>query len=255
VDLAGRSVSVRGEIRWPSAGTIGVRPRGDSVAVYGELCVSAVRAPLEILTDRFGHVLVPPRRDPGEHPLDDERVEQVGGAEHLPGGGLDFGVLDSAAPGTRRLDLAAAQDDRALRRAVPVADPRRGRDLGVLLADPLGELGLHHLVHHDEPGRRREREQPVFDRAGDLAQRNGRLEREFGQLGRLLRLVDTDKATFFFTVVVPFLVGLSCSDARSLPAGRSQAGDHRLTSTTWGTTSERVRVALIEGGEPLVGRH
>ena len=37
-----RAVSVRGEIRWPSAGTSLVRPRGDSVAVYGESGVAAV---------------------------------------------------------------------------------------------------------------------------------------------------------------------------------------------------------------------
>ena len=52
-------------------------------------------------------------------------------------------------------------------------------------------------------------------------------------------------ATFFFTVV-PFLKGFLV-DARSLPAGRSQAGDHRLTSTMFGTSSRDIvdRLASI----------
>lgn len=37
-----RSVSVRGEKPWPSLGTPGVRPWGESVAVYGEFRVAAV---------------------------------------------------------------------------------------------------------------------------------------------------------------------------------------------------------------------
>jgi hypothetical protein len=35
-------MTVRGEICWPSAGTFAVRPRGLSVAVYGEFGVAAV---------------------------------------------------------------------------------------------------------------------------------------------------------------------------------------------------------------------
>ena len=54
--------------------------------------------------------------------------------------------------------------------------------------------------------------------------------------GRLLRLTTVTTATFFFTVV-PFLLGFLV-DARSLPVGRSQAGDHRFTSTKSGTRSD-----------------
>ena len=42
VDPLGRSMSVRGEISWPSAGTLAVRPRGNSVAAHGEFRASAV---------------------------------------------------------------------------------------------------------------------------------------------------------------------------------------------------------------------
>jgi hypothetical protein len=47
---------------------------------------------------------------------------------------------------------------------VPVARAFRRADPGVLFADHLGELGRHHLVHYDQSSRRRERQQPVFDR-------------------------------------------------------------------------------------------
>src|SRR5260370_32683732 len=43
--------------------------------------------------------------------------------------------------------------------------------------------------------------------------------------------------TVFFTVVVPCLVGV-LGGTRHLPAGRSQAGDRHLTSTSLGTTSD-----------------
>lgn len=39
---SGDFLPVRGEFCWPSAGTVNVRPRGESVAVYGEFRVVAV---------------------------------------------------------------------------------------------------------------------------------------------------------------------------------------------------------------------
>lgn len=42
VDPQKRSLSVRGEKPWPSPGSFAVRPRGESVAVYGEFRVAAV---------------------------------------------------------------------------------------------------------------------------------------------------------------------------------------------------------------------
>lgn len=70
----------------------------------------------------------------------------------------------------------------------------------MLHPDALGDLGLHHLVHHDEPGRRREREQSVFDGFGHIGKRQRRLERELGQLGCLLRLGDAESRSKYSRV-------------------------------------------------------
>ena len=76
--------------------------------------------------------------------------------------------------------------------ALPCQFPTRscGRDLGVLRADRLGQFGLHHLAHHDEPGGRGEGQQPVLDRSGHVGQGHCRLERQVSQSGCLLRVGD-----------------------------------------------------------------
>ena len=87
-------------------------------------------------------------------------------------------------------DLAPAEHDRSLGVAVPVSDPLLGPDPGVLRPDRFGQFGLHHLVHHDEPGGRGEGQQSVFDRPGHVGQGDCRLERQVSQSGCLLRLGD-----------------------------------------------------------------
>ena len=77
-----------------------------------------------------------------------------------------------------------------LRVAVPVSDPFLSPDLGMLLADRFGQLGLHHLAHHDEPGGRRERQETVLERPGHLGQSNGGLERQASEAICLLHLRD-----------------------------------------------------------------
>ena len=73
---------------------------------------------------------------------------------------------------------------------MPVPGALRGTDLGVLLPDGFGQLGLHHLVHHDEPGRRREGQPPVFDRPSHFGQGHRRFQRQVSHTGQLLRLSD-----------------------------------------------------------------
>ncbi len=113
---------------------------------------------LELCSDWLGHVSVASGGHPGQHALDDEGVEQIGRAEHLPGVEPDLLPRRAASPRALGGDLAPAENDRTLRVAVPVSDTLLGRDLGVLLADRFGQFGLHHLSHHDEACGRRERQ-------------------------------------------------------------------------------------------------
>ncbi len=118
---------------------------------------------------------------------------------------------------------------------VPCQFPTRS-GAGILACfSPIASVSsaCHHLVHDDEPGGRRERQQPVFDRPGHLGQGDCRLQRQVSQSGCLLRVGDAHNSYLLLHggPLPGFLGG-----ARSLPAGRSQAGDHRLTSTIFGTT-------------------
>ena len=80
---------------------------------------------------------------------------------------------------------------------MPVALALCGADLGVLLADYLGQLGRHHLVHDDEPSGRGECQQAVFDRPGHFGQGDCRLQRQVSQSGCLLRVRDVHNNYLF----------------------------------------------------------
>jgi len=148
---------------------------------------------------RPGDISVASGSPTSEHPLDDAGVEEVLGAEDLPG--ADLGVVGAATPRMLGAERPSPEHDRSFRGAVPVPDACRGRDPGALFPDAFGQLGLHHLGHDNDPGR-----------LGDL--HNSYLLLHGG----------------------PLSVGVLV-DARSLPAGRTQAGDYRLTSTLFGTSS------------------
>src|SRR5664279_5507697 len=79
----------------------------------------------------------------------------------LPAGG--------AGPWTLHRDTPATQGDLAILMAVA----HRGalRVIGVLGADDLIQLGLHHLAEHAQPDTDAERQQPFLRRAGQLPQR------------------------------------------------------------------------------------
>ena len=72
---------------------------------------------------------------------------------------------------------------------MPVPDPAIA-ELGVLRADDRSELGGEHLLHHHQPSRRREREQTLTHRLGDIGHRHGCLHRQTSQIGRSLRCRD-----------------------------------------------------------------
>ena len=59
--------------------------------------------------DQLGHVDVAPGGHPGQHALDDERVEPVGRAERLPGVELDLVPVERCGPGTLGGHGASAQ--------------------------------------------------------------------------------------------------------------------------------------------------
>lgn len=141
-----------------------------------------LRGLVELGADGLGHGLVATRRHAGKHALDDEASKEVLWREHRPGVELDLLALARAATRAAHGDLAAADDDRAGRRAVPAGVA--GGDLRVPGADALGELCLHHLGHHDKAGSGREREQPVLHRPSDLGERHDRLEAEPGEARR-----------------------------------------------------------------------
>jgi hypothetical protein len=85
----------------------------------------------------------------------------------------------------------AAEDERSLRRAVPVAGARTA-ELGVLGADTRAELGIHHLVQDGQPRCRGEGEQPLTHCARDLGQREGHFLGQAFQLSGLVRSRDGD---------------------------------------------------------------
>ncbi len=57
------------------------------------------------------------------------------------------------------------------------------RHAGVLGSHQLGELGLHHLVHDHQPGRRGEGQQAVLDCSGHVVQGERCLQRQARQTG------------------------------------------------------------------------
>jgi hypothetical protein len=130
------------------------------------------------------------RRHPGEHPFHHDLAQQVLRRERVPRRQLDLTAVDVAATRTSHADLAGTQHDLAGRCAMPVPDALGSGQLDVLRADARGELGLQHLTHHDQPRRRRERQQTVSHRTGDIANRHGRLQRQTSQLADRVRCRD-----------------------------------------------------------------
>ena len=139
-------------------------------------------------TDRFGDFDVTAGRDTGEHPLDHHLTQQVLRRERLPRGQLDLAAIDVTATRSFHADLAGAQHDLTGGRAMPVPDPLG--ELGVLLADDRGQLGGEHLLHHHQPRRGRERQQPFAHRRGDISHRHRRFQRQASQLGGRIRCRD-----------------------------------------------------------------
>ena len=190
----------------------------------------------------LGHVDVAPGGHPGQHALDDERVEQVGRAERLPGIEPDLGARRCCGPaGARCSTWRPPSTTEPV--VVPCQFPTRscGADPGVLGADLLGQLGRHHLVHDDEPGGRGERQQPVLDRPGHLGQGHCRLQRQVSQSGCLLRVGDAHNSYLLLHRWSPSWLG--CLGGRPIP--------YQLAGLRRGTTA---LLQQCSGVHPVIER-
>ena len=145
---------------------------------------------------------------------------------------LDLATVDVTAPGPGDGDLLRAEHDLTGRRAMPVPDP--SGQLGVLRPDDRGQLLGEHLLHHHQPGRRRERQQPFTHRGRDISHRHGRLQRQAGQLAGGIRGRDLHDRYLLHDGDPSPCSGVLV-DSRTLPARHGPGRDHHLTSTSSGS--------------------
>ena len=103
----------------------------------------------------------------------------------------------------------------------------------------LGQLGLHHLAHHDEAGRRREGQQPVFDRSGHFGQRNGRLERQVSRRGPPPPPARRSRRVASSSLVVPFLGGSWLGLLNTYRMAGLRRGTTASLQQTWGHRPRR----------------
>lgn len=121
-------------------------------------------------------------RLPGKKRLPDPRRER----SYFDKASPPIWVFRGRSPCRRSSGLAVDRSSRSGRRAPPGRSWSRAvadspfTELGVLRPDPLDKLGRHHLLHDGGAGRRGEDQQPLFDRAGRIGERHGRLERQVG---------------------------------------------------------------------------
>jgi hypothetical protein len=194
----------------------------------------AISSLIALVVAATNHVDVAPGGYPGQHAFDDQGVEQVGRTEGLPRVEFDLGAAGGTAPRAFGLDLKPAENDRTLGVAVPVSDRLWGADLGVLLADRLGQLGRHHLVHHDEPGGRGECQQSVVDRPGHFDQGDCRLKRQVSQSGCLFRVRDAHNSYLPLQWWSPFWVVLWIGLLNTYLTAGLRRGTTTSLQQTWG---------------------
>ena len=134
-----------------------------------------------------------------------------------------------------------AEDERSLRRAVPVAGAGTAQ-LGVLGTDTRAELGIHHLTQHSQSCCRGEGEQPLTHRARDLGQRESHFRRRPSSSAALSARATVTTGTFL--LIGDPLPGLFLAEHLTPTRWQVSGGDHRLTSTILGAAS---RNGLFDG--------
>ena len=185
-----------------------------------------------------------PGGEPGQHPLRSttrspsrssarERPRRCRGARSsLPARWCGPHGRDDADPAATP---STGQSPAGARVAAP--DALSGRDLGVLGADGLAVSSASIISSIiDEPGGGRDRQQAVFDRPGHRGDLDRRFQRQVRQVGRVIHGGNAHNR-YLVLHGGPLPRRVSWWTPETLPAGRSQAGDRRLTSTRFGTTS------------------
>jgi hypothetical protein len=156
------------------------------------------------VTDRLCDMVVATSRHAGQHALDDEGVEQVGGAERLPGAEAD--LLTSRRPGPWPVDFdeAAAEHDRARRCALPVAGAFAGGESGSL--DPIASVSSACIIWDmtTSPVAEANAWSPSLIASATSASATVTSSGSSATRAALLASATVTTGTFFFTVV-PFL--------------------------------------------------
>jgi hypothetical protein len=145
--------------------------RGREEAARHRGAAGGAGAGIDRLAQRLGYVGVASSGHSGEHPLHDDLVEQLSSRKCRPGVETNLGTVGGSASGPLDADPPTAHDHRTRSDSVaaggPVGDPR------VAWTYPSNELGLHHLSHHQQAGRRGEGEQAVLDRGCKVSTASG----------------------------------------------------------------------------------
>ena len=93
----------------------------------------------------------------------------------------------------------------------------------MLRPDDRGELLGEHLLHHHQPGRGRERQQPFSHRRGDIGHRHRRFQRQTGQLAGGIRGRDLHDR-YLLHAVIPLLVQVSWWTPEPCQHGTARGG-------------------------------
>ena len=123
----------------------------------------------------------------------------------------------------------------------------RSRVLGVLRADDLIQLGLHHLAQHTQPQTNAERQQPVLRRSGQLPQR------VLHTAGSPSAALTTCSCSTVF-MAVPSSRWMISHSPQSQRDRTRRKDRHLQTSTSYGTTSQsQTHQQHLPGTNPLRG--
>jgi hypothetical protein len=164
------------------------------------------------------------RRQPGEHPLQRQLAEDLGGGKQVIAGQVQLaGPVSGPHPRPDHRDAAPAQGHRPGLAAVPVPGPARVV-LAARPAQPPGVLG-EHGGHHLHPRAHGQGQQALLRRLGYLGHRHDHLLRH-GNLNRCR--VSLGTAAVLLVGVAhggPLPLSDDLAVARHLPPGRPRAGD------------------------------
>ncbi len=176
---------------------------------------------VDVRREGLGSVDMTAGGHPGQHALDDQRVEQVGRAEDFPRVEGDLLTAGRPAPGPLRGDRPTAEHHRAGRRPVPC--PARSPAAILACFNPTRPSNSAFIIWAiaTNPVADANANTPSFTAPATSASATVASSYSPTTRAAYSACAPLTTATFFFTVV-PFLWVLG--RARSLPVGRSQPG-------------------------------